>query len=42
MTLTTVGLDQTRKELSHSVREAEKINTEFLLSDRNKPFSKEL
>lgn len=37
MTLTMMGLDQARKELSRLVREAQKTNTRFLLSERGKP-----
>ena len=37
MTLTTVGLDKARKELSRLIREARKANTRFLLSERGKP-----
>ena len=37
MTLTTVGLDKARKELSRLIREARKANTRFLLSKRGKP-----
>ena len=37
MTLTMMGLDRARKELSRLVREAQKTNTRFLLSERGKP-----
>ncbi len=37
MTLTMLGLNQARKELSRLVREAQKTNTRFLLSERGKP-----
>jgi prevent-host-death family protein len=37
MTLTMVGLNQARKELSRLVREAKKTNMRFLLSERGKP-----
>ena len=37
MTLTMMGLDQARKELSRLVREAKKTNIRFLLSERGKP-----
>ncbi len=37
MTLTMVGLDRARKELSRLVREAKKTNMRFLLSERGKP-----
>lgn len=37
MTLTMVGLDQARKELSRMVKKAKKANTRFLVSERGKP-----
>ncbi len=37
ITLTMVGLDRARKELSRLVREAKKTNARFLLSERGKP-----
>lgn len=37
MTLTTVGLDRARRELSRLVREVQKTNARFVLSDRGKP-----
>lgn len=37
MTLTMVGLDQARKELSRMVKKAKEANTRFLVSERGKP-----
>jgi prevent-host-death family protein len=37
MTLTMVGLDQARKELSRIVKKAKKANMRFLVSERGKP-----
>lgn len=35
--LTMVGLDRARRELSRLVREAQKTNTRYLISERGKP-----
>jgi len=37
MTLTMIGLDQARKELSRMIKQAKKTNTRFLVSERGKP-----
>ena len=37
ITLTMVGLDQARKELSRIVKKAKEANTRFLVSERGKP-----
>ncbi len=37
MTLTMIGLDQARKELSRIIKQAKKTNTRFLVSERGKP-----
>lgn len=37
MTLTMIGLDQARKELSRMIKKAKKTNTRFLVSERGKP-----
>ncbi len=37
MTLTMIGLNQARKDLSRLVKQAKDLNTRFLVSERGKP-----